>query len=102
MAIACIIGESNGSCVGSATISFNPVPRLSTTPFKSKLPSVSVPVLKKKNSQNFCLNFTKEINLMIITTRIRSETMVLPLLNYVAYLVNIKVRVFRCYYVVFI
>ena len=60
VAIACMIGESNGSCVGSATISFNPVPRLSTTPFKSKLPSVNVPVLKKKKLQNLCLSYTRE------------------------------------------
>ena len=32
---------------------------------------------------------------MIISTRIRSETLVLPLLNYIVYLVNTKVRVFR-------
>ena len=53
MAMAWTMGESNGSWVGSATISFSPVPRLSTTPFKSKLPSVKVPVLENKVEKKY-------------------------------------------------
>ena len=44
VAMASISGESSGSCVGSATISWNVLFFVSETPDKSRLPSVSVPV----------------------------------------------------------